>query len=27
MNPISAFFLDHLVFIYLVYGLAFVGMG
>lgn len=27
MNPISAFFLDHLIFVYLVYGLAFIGMG
>ncbi|HEY53082.1 MAG TPA: GAF domain-containing sensor histidine kinase [Caldilineae bacterium] len=27
MNPVSAFFLDHLILIYLVYGLAFVGMG
>jgi signal transduction histidine kinase len=27
MNPVSAFFLDHSILIYLVYGLAFVGMG
>ncbi len=27
MNPVSAFFLDHLVLIYLIYGLAFFGMG
>ena len=27
MNPVGAFFLDHLVLIYLVYGLAFIAMG